>query len=849
MRPLPTVRTVLRAAACAALLVLVAAACQPDVNMINADPLGTGAYPDESPLAPSNLTPTGFGQLFASTLDGQVYAQPLVNNGTLLAVTEHNSAYGLDPVTGATKWHTNYGTPWNPADLSCGDLVPEVGITGTPVIDPKTHHAYFTSKTYVSGTSGPAAWYLHDVDVATGAETAGWPVRIQGHADNDSTTVFDAAHEMQRAGLSLVNGVVYLAFGAHCDRTPYVGWVVGVSASTPAITTMWSTEIHQSGGGQAGIWQSGGGLVTDAAGSLYAVTGNGVTPSPGPGLGRPQPNGLGESVVKLTPSSGHLAVADWFTPSNAAQLNSYDGDLGSGGPVGLPDSFGTAAHRHLLAVAGKEGYLEVLDRDDLGGMAQGPGGTDRVVARVGPYGGVWSKPAVWSGDGGYLYLPTASPGPSSAGSSGILNVFKRVVDGSGNVSFSLAATSSDAFGFSSSSPVVTSDGTTSGSAVVWIIHTDGSSGAGAELRAYNAIPNVGTLTELWSAPIGTASKFVPPAVAGGRVYVGTRDGKLLGFGVLAGAPPLSGNIVTFPPTTVGNAIGAMATFTASRAATVTAASVQGTGFSIGAPSPALPASLAAGQSITVPVTYTPTLIGGQTGTLTLTTNGGAVSVPLAGTGQAATVPFGATPPSVDFGTLAADGPAATTAVSFRNNTAAPFTITGTTSPATPFSVTGLPAVGTVLAPGQSVGVAVTFTPPATAGSTPTTYNATLVVTSSIGAAGVPLKGTSAPPAQISISSLNVGFGSVHVGSSTNRSFTVGNTGGMNLVILKSKPPASGGFSALTTLAEGTVIPPGTTLTETVSFLPTATGAASSTWIITGDDGSGQQTVTFTGTGT
>ena len=381
MRPLPTVRSGLRAAVCAALLVLVAAACQPDVNMINADPLGTGSYPDEAPLAPSNLTPTGFGQLFASTLDGQVYAQPLVNDGTLLAVTEHNSAYGLDPVTGATKWHTNYGTPWNPADLSCGDLVPEVGITGTPVIDPATHHAYFTSKSYVSGTSGPAVWYLHDVDVATGAETAGWPVRIQGHADNDSTTVFDATHEMQRAGLSLVNGIVYLSFGAHCDRNPYVGWVVGVSASAPTITTLWSTEIHQSSGGQAGIWQSGGGLVTDAAGSLYAVTGNGVTPSPGPGLGRPQPNGLGESVVKLTPSSGHLAVADWFTPSNAAQLNSYDGDLGSGGPVGLPDSFGTAAHPHLLAVAGKEGYLEVLDRDDLGGMAQGPGGTDRVVAR------------------------------------------------------------------------------------------------------------------------------------------------------------------------------------------------------------------------------------------------------------------------------------------------------------------------------------------------------------------------------------------------------------------------------------------------------------------------------------
>jgi hypothetical protein len=128
------------------------------------------------------------------------------------------------------------------------------------------------------------------------------------------------------------------------------------------------------------------------------------------------------------------------------------------------------------------------------------------------------------------------------------------------------------------------------------------------------------------------------------------------------------------------------------------------------------------------------------------------------------------------------------------------------------------------------------------------FASTVVLTSSVGAAGVPLAGTAAPPAQISISSLDVGFGAVPVGTSATRSFTVANTGGTTLHITKSKPPVTGGFSASTTLAEGTAIPPGTTLTEVVRFAPTSAGPAASTWLITGDDGSGLQTVTFTGTG-
>ena len=660
-----------------------------------------------------------------------------------------------------------------------------------------------------------------------------------------------------------MNGVVYAGFGGHCDHPPYLGWVVGVSTAG-SIKSMWADETGQNSGGAAGIWQSGGAPVVDASGALYFITGNGTTPPAGPALGSSQPRGLGQCVIKLNTATGGqngtLSVADWFCPNNAAELNSYDGDFGSGGPVALPASFQSAQDNFpLLVAAGKEGVVYLLDMDDLGGVAQGPGGSDKVVAKVGPYGGVWSKPAVWGGNGGYVYLPTASPGATSGGSSGQLNAFRRVVDGTGHVGLSLVAHSPSAFGFSSSSPVVTSDGTTSGSAVVWIVHADNSSGVGATLQAYQAVPQGGLLQRLWSAPLGnpgTGAKFNPPAVDNGRVYVGTRDGTIVGFGARAGAPSLRANLVTFPATSLGSFADASATFTATAQITVNsiavqnATSAQNPVFVAGATNPALPVTLNAGQQLTVPLTFAPAVLGLQTGTLTANTNAGAVNLPLDGVGVAPTVPISTAPASVNFGTRAIGSAPASTTIAFTNTGSTPFAITGLTAPVGPFTVTGAPATdGSVsVAAGDSIGIGVTFTPPATSGSFTQTFSGQLKLETDVGNVLVPVRGAAAPPAQITISPTSLQFGAVALGQTMTRSFTVGNAGGTPLTILKSKPPVANKFAATTTLGEGTVIPPHTSRIERVRFAPTALGALQDRWIINGNDDTGVQTVRFSGTG-
>jgi hypothetical protein len=835
-----------------------------DTLEIGAGPSRFSWYQDEPQLAPSAINDSDFGQLFSASLDGQVYAQPLVSQGTLLAVTENNSAYGIDPVTGSVNWHHNYGTTFNPSVLACGDLSPKIGITATPVIDPATNISYFTSKVATTADSSTSAWYMHAVNVATGVEQTGFPVLIHGTATNDASTTFNAQFEMQRTGLTIVNGVVYAGFGGHCDYPPYLGWVVGVSTAGQ-ITSMWADETGQNSGGGAGIWQAGAAPVVDATGHLFYVTGNGTTAADGPAIGHAQPQGLGECVVKLNTTTsaiiGKLSIADWFCPSNAEELNAFDGDFGSGGPAALPASFQSAQSNFpMMVTAGKDGVVYLLNMDDLGGVAQGTGGTDNVVGKIGPYGGVWSKPAVWGGDGGYVYLPSASPGAAGSGSSGQLHVFRRVVDGGGHVGLSLVADASDPFGFSSSSPVVTSDGTTSGSAVVWIVHADDASGVGATLRAYQAVPQSGVLPLLWSAPLGTpgtSAKFNPPAVDNGRVYVGTRDGTVLGFGARAGAPTLHANLVTFPSTSLGSASSASATFTATAPITITSLDLQNATqasikvFGLAGPTtPVLPATLNAGENLTVPLTFTPAALGLQTGTLTANTDQGAVNLPLDGDGVASTVPITTTPPSVDFGTLPIGGPASNSTITFTNTGGSTFAITGLDDPGGPFTVLNAPATdGSVtVAPGDSIGIGVRFTPPSTSGAFVQTFTGQLRLVTDAGTALVPLQGAAAPGAQIAISPTTIDFGYVTIGQTMTRSFRVGNNGGTPLTILKSKAPVANRFHAATTLSEGTVIQPHTQVTETVRFTPTARGVSYDHWTINGNDDTGVQTVHFIGTG-
>ena len=494
-----------------------ASTIQTDGATRGADDNRTGWYPDQTGLTPSVVTSGTFGQIFKTPVNGEVYAQPLLDDNELLVNTQNDYAYGLNPVTGAILWSRQFGSPVPASAIGCSDE-DVYGIESTPVVDQSTDTEYLVDLQFVSGTSGPQAFYVHALNLdEDGAEEPGFPVQIQGSAANDSSEAFNAGLENQRAGLLLMGGVVYVAFAAHCDIGNYQGWVAGVS-ETGGITTMWSDAAQGNSAG-GGIWMSGGGLVSDGPGTMLLTTGNGISAGDTPNgtiPGDTPPADLGESVVRLdVQSNGNLQAVDFFAPYDAPALDGNDLDFGSGSPVALPSQyFGTSSIPDLAVAVGKEGYVYLLNRNDLGGEGEGPSGTDAAVGRYGPNGGVWSSPAVWPGDGGWIYIPTASGSASSGGSTGFMDAYQYGLTGSGVPTLSLAGHSSDAFGFGLSAPVVTSNGTTSGSALMWTVWSPNGTGVGAQLRAYDPVPVDGVLQEVWSAPVGTASKFNPPGVVG-----------------------------------------------------------------------------------------------------------------------------------------------------------------------------------------------------------------------------------------------------------------------------------------------------------------------------------------------
>jgi len=215
-----------------------------------------GQNVNETILTPANVNSTSFGKLFSQTLDGSVYAQPLyvpnVNipgkgtHNVVYIATEHDSVYAFDADnnTGANVsplWQVSFIDPTHgittasSGDVSCSDLVPEVGITGTPVIDTATGTMYLTAKTK---ENGKFAQRLHALDITTGAEKFGGPTlitaRIKGSGDGsvNGFLSFSALREGQRAGLLLQNGQVYVAWSSHCDVGPYHGWLISFNAST-----------------------------------------------------------------------------------------------------------------------------------------------------------------------------------------------------------------------------------------------------------------------------------------------------------------------------------------------------------------------------------------------------------------------------------------------------------------------------------------------------------------------------------------------------------------------------------------------------------------------------------------
>lgn len=801
------------------------------------DDLRTGHYPNQARLSPSVVSGSTFGQLFSVTVNGQVYAQPLVSQGTLFVVTETNDVYGLDPESGAERWHRNLGTPFDPtaAPIGCNDLTPRIGVTGTPVVDRATNTAYLFSKVVEGGVTKTLA---HGIDVATGLEKTGFPVTIQGAASNAPAVTFDATHHLQRPGLLLMGGMVYAAFGGHCDAGPWQGWLVGVSTDG-ARQTRW--VANRNGDNGAGIWQSGAGIMSDGAGRMFVATGNGGAQI-GPIVGSQAANlqGLGEAIVRVdVQANGSLQAADFFSPYDAQALDSWDADFASGGPVALPDSFGTSAFPHLLVAVGKQGYVYLLNRDNLGGIGTGPGQGDAVVFRSDANGGVWSKPAVWPGDGGYVYIPTASGGNAAGGSTGFFIAYKAGRSVDGKPTLNKVGQTPDAFGFSSSRPIVTSDGLTSGTAIVWIVWSPGGEGSGSELRAYSAVPNAaGQLEVLFRSPIGRSSKFNPPGVGDGRVYVGTREGHVLGFGSPV-TPVLNATPLQFGNVTVGGTATANVTITAAQALTIQSVTVSSPEFVAGTPAAS---SLAQGATTTLPVSFKPTSSGLKGASLIITTDKGSASTSLSGKALAASAELSVAPPVVSFGGTTVGG-TLTQQLVLTNTGATALTLSGFTPPAAPFSVAQLPATGTSLPSDTSLALQVRFAPSALGD-----YQSTFTIQSSAGPKSILLTGKCATAGHLQISPLDLDFGRVATSATRWAAFTVANTGGVPLTITKSKPPVLGPFTAASELSEGTVLAAAESRLLWVKYTPPSDGVQSDVWTLNSSGDNGLQDVALHGTG-
>jgi hypothetical protein len=835
------------------------AAVRADDVTASLNKLRTGWDPGEPKLSPSVVGGGTFNRVFSTAVNGQVYAQPIVVGSTLIVATENDWVYGLNAATGAVKWSRSLGTPYT--ITWCGDLAPHIGLTSTPVYDPANGMLYVLGQTL---TNGSPSWHLFGIDANTGRISLKKP--IDGSPTNDPNIKFRPKYELARPGLLLTKGTVYGAFGAHCDVQPYAGYVVGVNVSTKA-STLWTDESGVTDD-QAGIWQGGGGLMSDGPGRIFFTSGNGV--SPAPGAGNSPPGQLAESTVRLAlQSNGSLAAQDFFSPADAPSLDASDIDFGSGGPVGVP--FGTATYPDLLVQAGKDGRVFLVNRDNLGGREQGAGGTDAALSSAGPYAGQWGHPAVFA-DTTTLTAANASAASDFVyyvGNSDYLRVLKAQDSSTDTPALSDVANSSFTFGYTSGSPVITSNGTSPSSAVLWEVQSSGATGKSSSLDAFLAVPSktcTGTspcsLTPIWSAPIGTASKFTIPATSNGMVYVGTRGGHVLGFGVTSTAPLAGTAPTSFGQTAVGSRTASDVTVTARRDVTVagvsTSSAVTPRPFKVlgiteagsgAARRPAkFPVRLHRGDKLKVAVSFAPGTPGGAPGSLEFHTDSSTfrlVNVPLYGRG---TKPgLYATSTSLLFQQVLNDGLTVRNVpvgvplpkiVDLVNGGTSPEKVTTVRGPARPFSARDLPTRGTVIQPGQAVPVEVVFRP-----TRATSSSSSLTVRTSTGtSATVSLGGRGlAPVSKFKASPGSVNFGTVKVGRTTKVWIGITSLGNEPATMKGASRPTVP-FGAPYSVTKGLPVNGDSDLKIPIVFKPTRVGRFAGSYRLTWSDRLGTHTL-------
>ena len=341
----------------------------------------TGATLTEKVLTPQTVNAKQFGKLGAFKVDGAVYAQPLFipsveipNKGThdvLFVATEHDSVYAFDATRPGDPplWQVSFldkargVTLVSEDDAECPFIRPEVGITSTPVIDLKSGTLFVLARTKIRHALGNNEYFqhLHALAITTGVEKFGGPklitasVQGQGAGAVNGQVAFNPLRENPRAALVLANKIVYLTWASSCDLDPYHGWVMAYDPQTLAQRAALNVNPD---GSEAGIWLSDTGPAADADGNLFLPTGNGTFDADSGG------RDYGDSVLKLALEGPSLAIHDYFTPHDQARISAADADVGSSGPLLLPDQPGP--HRHLLLQPTKDSTIYVIDRDQMG---------------------------------------------------------------------------------------------------------------------------------------------------------------------------------------------------------------------------------------------------------------------------------------------------------------------------------------------------------------------------------------------------------------------------------------------------------------------------------------------------
>ncbi len=492
-----------------------------DVLTYHYDKARTGQALHEEILAPSNVNTNHFGLLWTLPTDGKVDAQPLYAAGVsipgqgtrnvLIVCTEHDTVYAFDADSTNKLWQVSMlGTNETPSDSrSCSLLVPEIGVTATPVID-RSLGSNGTIFVVAMSKNNSSTYFhrVHALDLATGHDLVP-PTTVvatypgTGANSSGGNVIFDPKQYMDRCGLLLLNGVVYTAWASHCDIDPYTGWVMGYDEHTLAQTNVIDITPN---GMEAGIWMAGSGPAADASNNIYFLDGNGTFETSLTAGGFPISNDFGNAFVKLSTFSNKLAVADYFTMSNTVQESLDDLDLGSGGILLLPDMIDTNGNTRQLAVgAGKDAVIYLVDRNNLGKFSPATNLNYQSVSGALASGGVFSSPAYFNGT---LYYGAVGD---------TIKAFPFHNARLGAMSSHTAAS----FVYPGATPSVSANGVSNG--IVWATENT----TPVVLHAYS-VTNLAM--EFYNSnqagsrdQFGVGNKFITPTIASARVYIGATN--------------------------------------------------------------------------------------------------------------------------------------------------------------------------------------------------------------------------------------------------------------------------------------------------------------------------------------